>query len=242
MRWLLGTEILIWVLDTTAPRLPVGRHRPAAVRGRTYARAVDEHVGHDPDRPPGPPADVLRGPQGPRLAARLDAWLADARIKGSADARARERWLQDAAEADATFAGVLLDLAERGTSVAVSTTGGRRHHGSIDVIGADFASVRTARGVEVLVALAGITAVRTAPLVDPTLGERVVTTELRLAEVLAELTAERTHVLLETSERRGSVGGALRAVGYDVVTVRTDGEPPAIAYVRLAAITEVTLG
>jgi len=72
------------------------------------------------------------------LAARLEGWLADARVEGSADARARERWLHTAAEADATFGGVLIDLAERGTAVAVSTSGGRRHHGGIEVIGADF--------------------------------------------------------------------------------------------------------
>jgi hypothetical protein len=182
----------------------------------------------------------VRGEGRPSLAARLDEWLADARVEGSADARARERWLRAAAEADATVAGVLLDLAERHVAVAVSTTAGRRHQGVIGVIGADFVAVRTAGGAEVLVALAAIGSVRTGPLVAPAVGERIVTTELRLTEVLAELAVERSRVLLVTAG--DLVAGELRAVGYDVVTIRTDAEPSTTAYVPMAGVAEVSLG
>lgn len=162
-------------------------------------------------------------------------------MEGSAESRTRERWLQAAAEADATFSGVLLDLAERGTAVAVSTSCGRRHHGGIEVLGADFVALRLATGGEVLLALAAVAAVRTAPLVDTALGERAVSTELRLADVLAELAAERARVLLVTVDGTESVAGELRAVGHDVVTIRSDGDPPATAYVAVGAIAEVTL-
>jgi hypothetical protein len=162
-------------------------------------------------------------------------------VEGSADARARERWLQAAAQADATFAGALLDLAERRAAVSVQTRAGRRHHGCVDVLGADFAALRTRAGSEVLLAVAGITSVRTAPLEQLAIGERVVTTELRLGEVLAELTAERTRVLLVSGDGGDSVVGELRAVGYDMVTVRTDADPPATAYVPTATIAEVGL-
>lgn len=186
--------------------------------------------------------DLVAGAGAASFATRLDGWLAEARVEGSADARTRERWLHAAAEADATFGGVLLDLAERGTAVAVSTSGGRRHHGAIEVIGADFVALRLASGAEVLLALATVGAVRTAPLVDAALGERVVTTELRLVDVLAELGAERARVLLVPADGAESVAGEVRAVGRDVVTIRTDGEPPATAYVPLGAIAEVALG
>ena len=83
---------------------------------------------------------------GASLAARLDAWLADARVEGSADARARERWLSAAAEADATFAGVLLDLAERGVAHHGRHRRGRRHQGVVQVLGADFVALRGASG------------------------------------------------------------------------------------------------
>jgi len=187
------------------------------------------------------PDGVVAGGRGPTLATRLDAWLADARIEGSADARARERWLQAAADADGVFSGVLIDLAERRTAVAVSTTGGRRHHGAIEVIGADFVALRLASGHEVLLALAAVTAVRTVPLADAAAGERVVTTELRLVDVLGGLTEERTRVLLVPMDGLDAVAGELRAVGQDVVTIRTDGEPPVTAYVPSGAIAEVAL-
>ncbi len=176
------------------------------------------------------------------FAARLEAWVADARVDGAADARSRERWLQTAAEADATFSGVLLDLAERGSDVSVSTVGGRRHHGRIQAIGADFVALRLTTGSELLLAMEGVGAVRTAPLADPAVGERMHPTELRLADVLVELAAERARVLLVPADGAESVAGELRAGARDVVTVRTDGEPPATAYVPLRTIAEVALG
>jgi hypothetical protein len=202
---------------------------------------MDERPGQRWDGALPPPEDLLRGERTPSLAARLDTWLADTRVEGSADARARERWLHAAAEADATFAGVLLDLAERRVPVAVRTTGGRRHHGWIEVIGADFASLRGAGGAEVLLMLAAMTSVRTAPRVEPASGERMVTTELRLMEVLAELAAERARVLLVSTDGQDSVTGELRSVGYDLITVRTDADPPASAYVPAASIAEARL-
>jgi hypothetical protein len=184
----------------------------------------------------------VRGDGVPTLAARLAAWLADAHVDGSADARARERWLHAAAAADATFAGVLLDLAERRVAVAVTTTSARRHHGCIEVLGADFAALRTAAGGEVLLSLRAVSSVRTAPLVAPAVGERPATTELRLADVLAELAAERARVLLVTVGGGDVVSGELRAVGDDVVTVRTAADPPTTAYVPTPTVAEVGLG
>ena len=161
----------------------------------------------------------------PSLAARLDAWLADARVEGSADARAREHWLRAAADADATFAGVLLDLAERGVAVAVATVAGRRHQGV--VAGARRRLRRAAgarRAARCSLALAAIASVRTAPAVGCRVGERVVTTDLRLGDVLGRAgrrTGSGAARLLDGSE---AVAGELRSVGQDVVTVRTDGE------------------
>lgn len=203
---------------------------------------MDERSDQPGDGPLPAAEGLLQAPPGQSLAARLDAWLADARVEGSADARARERWLHAAATADATFGGVLVDLAERGTTLAVSTTGGRRHHGRLQVIGADFVALRGPSGAEVLLALAAVASVRTAPLVEPAGGERVVTTALRLTEVLAELTAERARVVIVAGDGTDAVVGELRAVGYDVVTIRTDADPPGAAYVPVAAITEVALG
>ena len=188
----------------------------------------------------GRPTRLLTGGR-PTLAARLDAWLADARVEGSADARAKERWLRAAADADATFAGILLDLAERGVGIAVATVAERQLHGVVQVIGADFIGVRVSSGQEVLLALAAIASVRTAPAVGVSAGERVVTTDFRLSDVLGELAVERARVQLVVLDTKDVVTGELRSVGQDVVTVRTDGEATATAYVRTAALAEVVL-
>jgi hypothetical protein len=176
------------------------------------------------------------------LAARLDVWVADTRIEDSADARARERWLTAAAEADATFSGVLLDLAERGSGVTVATVAGHRRQGVIQVLGADFVALRAATGREVLVSTSSIASVRTAPAVGIASGERVVTTGLRLGDVLGELAAERARVRLVLLDGGEALTGELRSVGQDVVTMRTDGDAPATAYARLGAVAEVVLG
>lgn len=177
----------------------------------------------------------------PRFTQRLEQWVADARVDAAAERRARERWLRSAAEQDATFGGVLIDLAERRGWVTVQTVAGRRHHGAIEAIGTDFVAVRKASGTEVLLSLRAITVVRAGPT-DAAIGERVVTTELRLVDVLAELAADRARVLLVAQVADDAVSGELRGVGIDVATVRSDGDPPAPVYVRTEAISEVGLG
>jgi hypothetical protein len=186
--------------------------------------------------------DLVRGAGAPTFTARLDRWVAEARVDEAALRRSRERWLREVAEQEATVAGVLADLAERRTPLAVHTRGGRRHHGTIRVIGVDFVALGLPSGADVLLANAAIGVVRTAPAVEPTVGDRIVATELRLADVLAELAADRERVLLVTDGGNDTVAGQLRSVGHDVAVVRTDGERPATAYVSLAAIGEVTIG
>jgi hypothetical protein len=150
--------------------------------------------------------------------------------------------LRTIAEEEATIAGVLVDLAERCAGVALSTTAGRRHRGSIGALGADFVALRPASGAEVLVAMGAISVVRTLPAEDPAAGDRAVSTELTLADVLAELAADRERVLLVTRAGSDSVTGEIRSVGRDVVVLRADTDLPATAYVPLDAIAEVTLG
>src|SRR3546814_9710109 len=87
---------------------------------------------------------MLTGVPGPSFTSRLDRWVAEARVDQAAQGRARERWLRTIAEEEATFAGVLADLAERASGVALSTTAGRRHRGSIGGLGADFVALRPA--------------------------------------------------------------------------------------------------
>lgn len=183
----------------------------------------------------------MRGGEAASFSARLDRWVADARVDEAALRRARERWLRDVAEQETTLSGVLADLAERHVPVTLRSTTGRRHHGTIQVIGADFVGVRTATGVEVLVALHAVGSLRTAPAVEATLGDRMVVTELRLADVLSNLAEDRERVLLVTRSGDAVIAGELRSVGHDVVVLRVDGERPATTYVPTAAVAEVSL-
>ena len=201
---------------------------------------MDDPTHRDPWDDAVPPIEGLLSGATPSFASRLDSWLADAHVERSADARAREHWLRAAAHADATFAGVLLDLAERGVALAVATVDGRRHRGVVQVVGADFVALRVASGREVLVALRVIASVRTADAVGVA-GERVVTTDLRLGDVLGELAGDRARVTLFVLDPNESVSGELVSVGQDVLAVRTEGEARGTAYVRTEAVAEVSL-
>lgn len=190
----------------------------------------------------GAPDDLVRGGDAATFTARLDRWAADARVDDAALRRARERWLRQVAEQETTLSGLLADLAERHVPVTLRSTAGRRHQGTIQVIGADFVGLRGATGAEVLVALHAVGSLRTGPSVDATLGDRMVVTELRLADVLAGLAEDRERVLLVTRAGDDAIAGELRSVGHDVVVLRVDGDRPSTAYVPTAAVAEVCLG
>jgi hypothetical protein len=168
---------------------------------------------------------------------RLERWAADARVADAAGQRSRERWLREVAAQEATLAGVLLDLGERRTTVALDTAAGRSHRGIVVCVGADFVALQLSSGAEVLVALSAIAAVRLVAGEDLATGDRADATGLTLVEVLSTMAAERTRVLLVT--RGEPVSGELRSAGLDVVTVRTDADPSAFAYVPLGGVLEV---
>ena len=154
--------------------------------------------------------------------------------------RSRERWLRQQAEEETSLRGLLVDLAERGTPVAVNMRGGRRHCGIVRAVGADFVALAIG-AADVIVALAAVTSVRTRPGEMPPLGHRPVTTSLRLAEVLTGLAAERGRALVTMSDAGDAVAGEVRSVGQDVVVLRTSSQPPATAYVPLDAVGDIVL-
>ncbi len=177
---------------------------------------------------------------GEGLDARIDRWVADARVDEAARLRARERWLRHQAEEEGSLAGVLADVAERGVPVAVHVRGGRQHRGEVRAVGADFVALRSG-ATDVIIAIAAVTSVRTRPGEASTLGDRSITSLLRLVEVLAGLAAERAAVLLVMAGGDDAVAGVLGSVGRDVVGVRVVDAPAVTAYVPIGAIVEVVL-
>jgi hypothetical protein len=186
-----------------------------------------------------PRGDGILG--GPDLAARLDAWVAAARSDAAAASRARERWLRVQADESASFAGVLVDLAEAATPVVIHGCAGRRHRGTIAAVASDFCALTRPSGRDVLLAYSGIGSIRPDPRGPAPTGDRVVHADLGLAEMLAVLVADRPRVLVVTGADAEGPAGELRAVGRDVVTLKLDGDPRATAYVAVDAIAEVSL-
>ena len=174
--------------------------------------------------PPRDPDDPLAG---------LTRWLAEGRVDAAAAERARQRWLERQAGEEATLAGVLLDLGERGRPVTVTTAGGHRVTGSLTVVGADFCAVRDDRG-QVVVPHRSMASVRPAPGDPPADGERPGGLELVLAEALAELAVDRPLVAVATGadEHRGT----LRAVGFDVLTLMLDGPTRGAVHVPIGVV------
>ena len=175
----------------------------------------------------------------------IERWAAEARARDAVDARVRERWLRRQAEEEATFVGLLVDLAEREAAVAVTTTANRRHVGTVEAVGADFVALRTAGGRTAVVSLGAVAAAtplgaeggRAGAAGAPgDRGSRSV--KVAMADVLAHAAGQRPRVHVHA----GGVGvvGELRSVGADVVSVHTDGDPPATAYLRLPSVSEVS--
>jgi hypothetical protein len=175
------------------------------------------------------------------FAARLERWAVEVRVDDAARRRNDERWLLQQAAEEGTFGGVLADLAERQAHVVVHTRSGSRHFGRIDVVGVDFVAVHSATGSEALVAMAAVLSLRTGPSVPRTLGDRTVSTQLTLAEVLARLAGERERVMV-VHEKDHALNGTLQSVGDDVVVLALDGDgggAHGTAYVPLGAVGEV---
>lgn len=168
--------------------------------------------------------------------------LDEARAADRGGSRVRERWLRRQAEEGATLAGTLLDLAERGSAVAVRTTTGRVSHGAVVAVGTDFVVLRAEDRRDVCVRLAAVATVR------PQVGERHVSAtgdrpaplDLLLVEVLAGLAPDRPRVALVTSAGE-LIAGELIAVGADVVTLRLDGDRRTLCYVAATAVDEVVI-
>ena len=176
----------------------------------------------------------------------LERWAAAARAREAADARVRERWLRAQAAEGASMAGVLLDLAERRETVVVATIAGRRHRGLVTGVGEDFVAIESPSGTITLVALSGLGDVRvvgrsvgSGSRVAANTGDRPGRGSLgaRLADVLAQAAGGRPRVLVQTGA--ASVGGDLRGVGLDVLTVQTDGDAGPV-YVSLPSLSEIS--
>lgn len=160
------------------------------------------------------------------------------RAQEAAVARRRQRSLLHQSAEDGTFAGVLTDLAERRTSIALHTRAGRLLRGTIRTLGSDYVGLVGPGGDQMFVPLTAITGVRPEPGTRPTVGDRRERWAATMHAVLVELMTERPTVAVYTvgGDR---VPGLLWATGRDVVSIRrgADGD----CYVPLDAVNDVAL-
>ena len=174
----------------------------------------------------------------------LERMVADAAAAEAARARSQERHLREAAEAEATFLGIAVDLAERRIDVVVRTSAGRSSRGQLLAVGRDVVVVRDDARPPVLLPLRAVTSIRPhetrPPAVRDAAGARPAPLDVSFAGLVSRLGAERPRVLVVVAGD-DPVTGEVRAVGADVVTLRLDGEGRPTVHLRLEAILEVVL-
>jgi hypothetical protein len=174
----------------------------------------------------------------------FDRLLDELRGEVASAQRRRETWLRRQAADDATVAGTLVSLAERGAILAVSTCAGNRYVGPVRGAGTDLV-LMDVRGGCVAIEVGAIEHVSAQgdDLVEGRrlrpVGHRRGADTTTLVEVLALAVAERPDVtLVARSGLRHT--GELMAVGADVVMLRpADGGP--MAYAPVASLSEVVL-
>lgn len=178
------------------------------------------------------------------FALQLHRLVADASADDAARERARERVLRETAALEATFAGVVLDLAEQGVTVVVRTSAGRTHRGRVIGVGTGALALRDEGRPPVLVAMAAVTSVRPQPGAERRAGDvaggRPAPLDLSMLELLGSLAEEHPRVQLSSAGEE-PVAGELRSVGVDLVTLQLDGDRRLLAHVPIGAVTDVVL-
>ena len=210
--------------------------------------------GADPagESAPGGPGDGLLG--------EIARWVASERVARAAAERSRARSLAAQSVATATWAGVLVDLAERAAPVSVAVTGARIS-GRMVGVARDFCVVELGDGRPAVIRLDAITEVSTSagpggpgsggpgsrapgsrglgsggPGAGGSApgGSRRPAASVSMVDVLEAAAAEASPVSLHTPS--GMVNGDLVALGQDVVTLRDPGPSRRRIHVPLSAV------
>jgi hypothetical protein len=168
---------------------------------------------------------------GDSVVAAFARWAAKERVADAAGTRSKERSLRDQAAGEATWSGLLVDLAETQAEVELET-GSRRLSGRLVGIGRDFCVIEQRGRRPALIPSDRIVAVWTE---RPASGSRFPNLDLSFAAALAALADERSPVCLVVAGG-SQVTGELIASGTDLVTVRTGPTTRRTAHIRTCHI------
>lgn len=168
----------------------------------------------------------------------LHAFVAETRAVQASGRRRRQRWLERQLDEDDTLGAACARLADRGADVEIATTGGGRFRGRLVAASPTLVALATPAAAATYVAAAAVDGVR---VLDGVGGEHAplrlpLPAEGGVPDVLDAAIVGRTRVTLGTTGGR-RVSGIVDSVGRDVVRLAD----PAVCYVPLAAITDVTV-
>lgn len=174
-----------------------------------------------------------RRPKGDRV---LDDWMATSRTDEAARNRRRTAAWREHGPVDASLAGVLLDLADRGTEVLLSLTGGRSHRVVIIEVAATWVLARTRADDCVLLRLRCVASLDCCAL-PLSFGERSAPVTAGFVATLHRL-AEVGDVITMWSGAQ-TTSGELRVLGDEIAVVALDAATT--RYVSLDEVDEVII-
>jgi hypothetical protein len=178
-----------------------------------------------------------------RFLAELARWAGAERVAQSASERARLRALVDSSAASATWAGLLLDLAESAAEVVCTVSGGARLAGRLVGVARDFVVVeRGGAGVgpPLLVRIDAIGAITPAGgAARQPAGDRSAPLGITFSTALDALAGEGSPVTLRAADE--AFTGTVTACGTDVVTLRLEGMARRTVHLPLDAVMWVEL-
>ena len=154
---------------------------------------------------------------GDRLLAAFARWAAQQRTEQAAGMRSRERSLRDQAAGEATWSGLLVDLAETEAELTMEV-GSRRMRGRLIGMGRDFCVLDQDGRRPALIPIDRIAGVWKE---KPASGSRFPHLDLTFGAALSGLAEERSPVCVVLSSGN-QVIGELISSGADLVTVRTE--------------------
>ena len=139
-------------------------------------------------------------------------------------------------EEEATFLGLLIDIAETDEQTSVSVVDGTDHLARIDSVGTDFVILKTILGRRLLVPVAQIVGVETPGKRRRSSGQRE-PSDVTLASLLFAYASLRPDVSIGRIGRTDAVRGRLWSCGRNLCTVRTDDAR--LVHIPIGSINEV---
>ena len=171
--------------------------------------------------------------------AALTRFVGEGAVEYAARSRSRARWQHQLAVGEATWHGLLRDLAETGAASVIDTTIGRRIQGTIVAVGGDFVTVG-ASGTTFVLATAAISAIHLGQGQAAPVGQAAGASQTTMSDFLAELAVDKPALTWFLTDRT-SLAGQLVGVGRGFVHLRVDGTPPSTSYLPVGDRTMMVL-